>query len=225
MAARQSIERAPNDVPEFGPQGSQLLLSNIFSNSSKYADLILTYNGHEWKVHKVIVCLQSDVFAKACDGQFQEAHSDTINLDHDDRECIEAMIQYMYTFSYNEDPIDSSCCPIIFNTRVYAIADKYNLPGLCMLATQKFENRVRSEWQTPEFAHVIREIYEDGAAEALVEPVLRIASLHAKDIYTNEFGRFFRAAVQDLPEFSSALSQKLATTLYTLDNHPTRANQ
>jgi len=39
--------------------------------SEKYSDLKLVCEGHEFRVHKAIVCSQSPVLTAACDGAFQ----------------------------------------------------------------------------------------------------------------------------------------------------------
>lgn len=46
------------------------LLSGLLG-SGKYSDLTLTCGSRSWKVHKGVLCLQSDFFAKACDGDFK----------------------------------------------------------------------------------------------------------------------------------------------------------
>ena len=43
--------------------------------SHKYSDLKLVCHGHEFKVHKAVVCTQSPVLAAACDGNFQVSSS------------------------------------------------------------------------------------------------------------------------------------------------------
>lgn len=52
-------------TPPHVPQFSALL------GSGKYSDLTLTCGSRSWKVHKGVLCLQSDFFAKACDGDFR----------------------------------------------------------------------------------------------------------------------------------------------------------
>jgi hypothetical protein len=47
------------------PQLSTLL------ESGRYSDLTVTCGKRSWKVHKGVLCLQSDFFAKACDGGFK----------------------------------------------------------------------------------------------------------------------------------------------------------
>lgn len=39
--------------------------------SGKYSDLTLLCGSRKWKAHKSVLCIQSDFFAKACDGDFQ----------------------------------------------------------------------------------------------------------------------------------------------------------
>ena len=51
------------------PQFSGLL------ESGKYSDLTLTCDSRSWKVHKGVLCLQSDFFAKACDGDFRVSNA------------------------------------------------------------------------------------------------------------------------------------------------------
>ena len=50
------------------------LLSGLLG-SGKYSDLTLTCGSRSWKVHKGVLCLQSDFFAKACDGNFKVGDS------------------------------------------------------------------------------------------------------------------------------------------------------
>ena len=42
--------------------------------TGKYSDLTITCGERTWKVHKNVLCTQSDFFAKACDGQFRVCH-------------------------------------------------------------------------------------------------------------------------------------------------------
>lgn len=41
------------------------------NKTEKYADVTVTRGGRSWKVHKAIICPQSDFFSKACDGEFE----------------------------------------------------------------------------------------------------------------------------------------------------------
>lgn len=45
--------------------------------SGKYSDLTLKCGSRNWKAHKSVLCIQSDFFAKACDGGFKVSSLDT----------------------------------------------------------------------------------------------------------------------------------------------------
>lgn len=44
--------------------------------SGKYSDLTLKCVSRNWKAHKSVLCIQSDFFAKACDGGFKVSSLD-----------------------------------------------------------------------------------------------------------------------------------------------------
>ena len=45
--------------------------------SGKYSYLTLKCGNRNWKAHKSVLCIQSDFFAKACDGGFKVSGLDT----------------------------------------------------------------------------------------------------------------------------------------------------
>lgn len=48
---------------------------------------------------------------------------------------------------------------MIFNARVYGIADKYDVPALKSQAKEKFEKVVETCWDMDDFPHAIAEVY------------------------------------------------------------------
>ena len=54
---------------------NQMSLLSGLLGSGKYSDLTLTCGSRSWKVHKSVLCLQSDFFAKACDGDFRVSNA------------------------------------------------------------------------------------------------------------------------------------------------------
>lgn len=95
--------------------------------SEKFSDVVLKCQDKEFKVHKAIVCSQSDVLLAACDGEFKvrstsltlpvhcslliwsvfkEATSNIINIDEFEPETVEQMVKYMYTGRYFPGPLD-----------------------------------------------------------------------------------------------------------------------
>lgn len=139
-AADEQAEIAPTTPPHV-PQFSALL------GSGKYSDLTLTCGSRSWKVHKGVLCLQSDFFAKACDGDFkvsfarptrpgllltrlQEAHTNTIDLSEDSEFTVAAMVNFMYHGKYDAAQIlpsedYESGVAMLLHVRVVGLAQKY----------------------------------------------------------------------------------------------------
>jgi len=47
----------------------------------------------------------------------------------------------------------------VIHARVYAIAEKYGIPGLKALALKKFEDETAWHWNTDDFLHAVEEVY------------------------------------------------------------------
>jgi len=133
-------------------------------------------------VHKVIVCSQSKFFSAACDNEMlvngvmadrlpipfyshlicrQEKKTNTITLKEDIPDVVRAMLQFLYTFDYDDGiKFADSMEPLSFNTHVYAIADKYDIHELKELAKDKFEGLVKEQWKEDAFPEALRAVYE-----------------------------------------------------------------
>lgn len=48
---------------------------------------------------------------------------------------------------------------LLAHTRVYALAEKYGIPGLKNLAKHKFERQMACYYDSPEFADAVEEVY------------------------------------------------------------------
>ena len=53
----------------------------------------------------------------------------------------------------------------IVNAQVYAVADKFEVPGLKALSQQKFRDSIASDWNLPVFPRVVRLVYESTPAQ------------------------------------------------------------
>ncbi|EAT89577.1 hypothetical protein HBH56_016670 [Parastagonospora nodorum] len=68
-------------------------------DTGKFSDFTITCQGREWKVHKAIVCSQSDTIEAA--SRFgKEAEEAKIDLTEDDPEIVEYMLRFMYERNY-----------------------------------------------------------------------------------------------------------------------------
>lgn len=74
-------------------------------------------------------------------------------------------MHYFYNFEYGE-PKDhlykkgstTVISPLLFDVRVFALADRLLIPSLKDLSAEKFTRQAESGWNTPAFAVAISEI-------------------------------------------------------------------
>ncbi|KAK6508692.1 hypothetical protein TWF506_010771 [Arthrobotrys conoides] len=71
-----------------------------FLESGKYSDFTIICGSKEWKVHRAIICPQSEYFATVCDSSFKEAKEAEINLANEIPLDIESMLKFLYTGDY-----------------------------------------------------------------------------------------------------------------------------
>lgn len=142
---------------------------------------MITCGSDSYKVHKAIVCSQSEFFRLACrnhhnaEGDFKEAKTGIVeipcrnintsatepedfkwNPDAEDPKCVKNMIHYLYRLDYlevetakittmdiDDEVFDKTYALaegiLIEHAKMYAMADKYGIPGLKDLALKKYE--------------------------------------------------------------------------------------
>ncbi|KAI5255704.1 hypothetical protein E4T42_01694 [Aureobasidium subglaciale] len=135
--------------------------------SSDHSDLTITCGSDVYKVHKAIVCSQSEFFHLACcyhndpDGDFKEGKTGVVDIparsdiDAEDLKCVKLMIHFLYHMDYLEvetAKIEAGTSPsvskdyaigegiLIHHAMMYAMGDKYGIPGLKSLARSKFQD-------------------------------------------------------------------------------------
>jgi hypothetical protein len=68
--------------------------------SEKYSDLIISCHAREFKVHRTILCPQSEVISKLCDIDMQERKTGIIEHEEFDDDAMERMIDFAYVKDY-----------------------------------------------------------------------------------------------------------------------------
>ncbi|KAI7304984.1 hypothetical protein KC367_g2874 [Hortaea werneckii] len=150
--------------------------------SSKHADLTVVCQGRQWRVHKVLLCAQSEWFEKSC-AECRRAQEGVITFPEDETDAIEAMLYWFYEFDYGiSQDVES---PLVLDVQVYAVAGKYLLPNLQRLAAAKFEQRAEKEWQSADFAQAIRGVYDDlqESGAALKLTIAQIVNKHRMELF------------------------------------------
>ncbi|KAK5730471.1 hypothetical protein LTR15_000408 [Elasticomyces elasticus] len=147
--------------------------------SEKYSDLTIECDGRKFKVHRVVMCSASPVIAGACDNNMKEREEGVIEHNEYDADTVERMIQYVYTQTYDVDKAGPSGAAedmvkpafhdttsadindvLIAHARVFVIGDYYDLPGLKVLAVERFAEAATAVWKLEGFIDVIKEVYE-----------------------------------------------------------------
>lgn len=79
---------------------------------------------------------------------------------NDDPRTIEAMIHFMYGSDYDSSGNSQGrISPMLFNAKVYGVAEKYGVSRLKQEAKAKFEDAVRTCWEMDDFTPTIMEVY------------------------------------------------------------------
>ncbi|KAF2165467.1 hypothetical protein M409DRAFT_24317 [Zasmidium cellare ATCC 36951] len=150
----------------------------------------------EWKAHTIIVCLQSDVFKKACKPEWQvrdadntssptpTASTDTspspkkdskqsvIDLSDERDFIIEQLVRFLYLATYDTafcKKTDSPLGPMQFNLKMFIAADKYDVPDFADYAKKKFLSeldKVDSPAEEQDFIRAVKELYKAGPTSA-----------------------------------------------------------
>src|SRR5207244_1298904 len=115
----------------------------------------------------------------------QEATQGVVELIDDNAGVVNAMLLFMYTFEYDGSGNDQGrISPMLFNVRVYSIAEKYGVSALKVRAKEKFELAVSTCWDMDDFPHVIAEIYGSTPSEdrGLRDIVITVAHGHINEL-------------------------------------------
>ena len=77
---------------------------------------------------------------------FKEAQERKVDMKEDDPTMVELMVKFFYTFDYTALE-HSEISPLDLHTRVYTIADKYEVLGLKSIALAKFKSGLHASYQ------------------------------------------------------------------------------
>ncbi|KAE9963533.1 hypothetical protein BLS_009202 [Venturia inaequalis] len=190
--------------------------------SGKYSDLIVQSGAREFKVHKVVICEQSEWFEKATkDNTFLESQTGIIKMNEDEPDSVAAMLEYLYKDDYTlvypssmtKDSPEAKGHEMMFHLHVYVLADKLRIPALKKTASNYFRELVYSYWNDISFPSVVQFTYSiappgpDGDDLRMI--VVGVAGLHAKELVADS-NELFASMMEGLAEFGKDLSQWLA---------------
>ncbi|KAF1993612.1 hypothetical protein P154DRAFT_477289 [Amniculicola lignicola CBS 123094] len=184
-----------------------------YLDSARLSDGAIQCGDKEFKIHKLVLCAQSTYFSKAFNGEWKESVDSSIRLEGDDLSVVEAMLQFMYTFDYNASgSAENSPSPMVFNVKMYAVAEKYDIPALKSQSKHKFETTVETCWKMDDFSYAVAQIYNSTPS---TDRGLRKVATEAACEHINELlpKQGFRDVLDETVGFASDIAQLLAKNL------------
>ncbi|KAK7515453.1 hypothetical protein IWZ03DRAFT_203140 [Phyllosticta citriasiana] len=157
-----------------------------FYKSGEHSDMTLkTKDGKEHKVHRIVLRSQSGFFDRAFDSKstWKEAVSGEMELLNDAPENIQALVDWMYTFSYDcPSHIMSRQERTIFHVQMYALGDIYDAPSLKELAARNFDTDV--DHRAELFPDIVRAVYATTppSDRGLRDRILRVCAANISEL-------------------------------------------
>jgi speckle-type POZ protein len=121
------------------------------------------------------------------------------------------MLNFMYLFDYDASGSDQAqASPMIFDVKVYSIADKYDVMALKSQAKDKFEKVAKSCWNMGDFPPAISEVYSSTPAtdRGLRDLVVEISCTHIDALLARQD---FRNVLQETVGFAADVTQLIAS--------------
>ncbi|KAH6612379.1 hypothetical protein C7974DRAFT_77384 [Boeremia exigua] len=210
----------PPPVLEAQADHAEKLTGNIalLFNNTNYSDAKIDIHDVILPVHKSIVCIQSDYFAKAFRQEFVEGDTGVIKFRQGDGAAYWRVFEYLYTGDYAEKlstekfaVIDNDA--LLIEPCVYALADMFFLEDLKALCVLKLRTKLKELWTSDEFPACIQKVYastSDTNCEMRFA-VLESATTHAHDLSAKEgFRNLLREGGDFTVEYVNALNRKHA---------------
>lgn len=179
--------------------------------------------------NSIIISAYSKYFERACSSPFLEASQQRIELSEDLPEAVKCMIEYFYKLDYDAseglpelgDQMTDDSPPYIEEPQfemqrhayIYAVAEKYEVPGLKTVALEKFKEQAarHGDWCVVRLLWAARTIYLDillpdddkELRRILVDAFIYYASANTGALQVIEW--YFQA----IPQFATDLAIKL----------------
>ncbi|KAK1084378.1 hypothetical protein LTR33_002695 [Friedmanniomyces endolithicus] len=161
------------------------LIANLaeLRNNAKYSDLQIKSHGETFKVHRIVVCSQSAVLDRECNGDFSEACNGTIEHTMFDSITMDRMLKFMYSGCYDVDAhADAPMASVLVaHVHVCAIAEYYDVTRLKDLAAENFKAAAR-DFEVERFIEVVQAVHQHTpAVDTGIRPLLSALTVEHLD--------------------------------------------
>ncbi|KAK4891417.1 hypothetical protein LTR27_009912 [Elasticomyces elasticus] len=204
------IETGPKStLPMPLPKGAAELF-----RTEKYSDVDLICGERTWKLHKSIICMQSEIFAQFCEQcSPKKAQKLCLVLLEDEVSVVAAMVYYLYHGEYDVAAFTSEHLSAMeLHVKLYFLAMKYSIAFLDHVACSKLQNEMEISWGTDGFAHAVAEIYlRTGRNDDLRKMAVDYTAIHATKLFApasshTKFNRMARSTSEFAADVTAALA-------------------
>ncbi|SMQ51107.1 unnamed protein product [Zymoseptoria tritici ST99CH_1A5] len=108
-----------------------------YHNNPALSDFTIICRGAKWNVHRFVLSVHSEVFAKSCDGNFKETQEAVLDLSEHEEPEVAALVYYLYNFEYDIPQGHSNWG--LFHLKMALLADKYFITGLVSAANREYD--------------------------------------------------------------------------------------
>lgn len=152
--------RIANRSSRFG-SGNKMITST--------ADCSLRCGAKIYLINSLLLSIHSDILGRTLDGEFGEVLERTVDLSSNDPDCVERLVEYLYTFDYKAE--DSN--PLTQHAKILIFANHYEVQGLSGLALERFKaGSKQAEIGSGDFQSAAVLVYESGSAASVLCPII-----------------------------------------------------
>ncbi|CAG8898379.1 unnamed protein product [Penicillium egyptiacum] len=171
-----------------------------------FSDLTIHTTDQALKVHRLVVCGRSETFCRFFSDvpslqESEKAH--VLEMKDEHPRVVEAMIRSFYGLHYDINQ-SHQMCPILFNVKVYAIADKFEVEYLKIQAKLTFVTLAQDHWNSDEFLTAACEAYKTTpkSDRGLRDVVVAVCQKHRKELRDR---KAFEKLIEETPGLATDL--------------------
>ncbi|KAI1017750.1 hypothetical protein LB504_004001 [Fusarium proliferatum] len=194
------------------PQGEKGFFASLkeYYDTGALSDVTVTCGVQVFKVHKIVLSAHSKCFAKALNDHWKEGSEGNIDIDDFHPGVVDALLRFMYSYEYDND---QDTPRMLFDVRVYQIADKYGITALKDEVKKPFEAAVNREWITDDFPIAANLVYvttpsQDRGLRDIIVEVMRKNIEHLAGV--NKFDELLRTTPDLAVDLVTCLSGRTA---------------
>ncbi|KAF9250632.1 hypothetical protein DTO006G1_5736 [Penicillium roqueforti] len=157
-----------------------------FHRTGIFSDLTIYTADQVLSVHRIVVCSRSETFcrhfADLSSESDEDAHVFEIKDEHP--RVVEAMIRSFYGLHYDINEPEHQMCPLLFNVKVYSIADKFEVEYLKVQAKLTFVTLAQDHWDSVEFLVAAFQAYKTTPKldRGLRDVVVAVCQIHRREL-------------------------------------------